>query len=54
MPGSRYKKSKPEEGERNSELIQIITSNINELKQDLITGINHIFNSVRSNCFTEK
>ena len=54
MPGTRYRKSKPDEGERNSELIQIITWNINELKQDLITRVNQIFNSVRSNCFTEK
>ena len=36
MLGIRSGKSKANEGEQNSELIQIITSKFNELKQDLI------------------
>ena len=39
MPGTRSGKFKADEGEQNSELIQIITSKFNELKQDLITEI---------------
>ena len=39
MPGTRSAKSKADEGEQNSELIQIITSKFNDLKQDLITEI---------------
>ena len=39
MPDTRSGKSKADEGEQNSELIQIITSKFNELKQDLITEI---------------
>ena len=39
MPDTRSVKSKADEGEQNSELIQIITSKFNELKQDLITEI---------------
>ena len=37
MPDTRSGKSKADEREQNSELIQIITSKFNELKQDLIT-----------------
>ena len=40
MPDTRRGKYKAGEGEQNSELIQIITSKFNELKQDLITEIN--------------
>ena len=36
MPGTRSGKSKAHEGELNSELIHIITSKFNELKQDLL------------------
>ena len=39
MPDTRLGKSKADEGEPNSELIQVITSKFNELKQDLITEI---------------
>ena len=39
MPDTRSGKSKADEGEQNSELIQIIISKFNELKQDLITEI---------------
>ena len=39
MPDTRSGKSKADEGERNSEFFQIITSKFNELKQDLITEI---------------
>ena len=39
MPDTRSGKSKANEGGQNSELIQIITSKFNELKQDLITEI---------------
>ena len=39
MPDTRSGKFKADEGEQNSELIQIITSKFNELKQDLITEI---------------
>ena len=39
MPDTRSGKSKADEGEQNSELIQVITSKFNELKQDLITEI---------------
>ena len=39
MPDTRSGKSKANEREQNSELIQIITSKFNELKQDLITEI---------------
>ena len=39
MSDTRSGKSKANEGEQNSELIQIITSKFNELKQDLITEI---------------
>ena len=39
MPDTRSGKSKADEREQNSELIQIITSKFNELKQDLITEI---------------
>ena len=39
MPDARSGKFKADEGEQNSELIQIITSKFNELKQDLITEI---------------
>ena len=39
MSDTRSRKSKAGEGEQNSELIQIITSKFNELKQDLITEI---------------
>ena len=39
MPDARSGKSKADEGEQNSELIQVITSKFNELKQDLITEI---------------
>ena len=39
MPDTRSAKSKVDEGEPNSELIQVITSKFNELKQDLITEI---------------
>ena len=39
MPDTRSEKSKTDEGEQNSELIQVITSKFNELKQDLITEI---------------
>ena len=39
MPDTRSGKSKADEGEQNSELIHIITSKFNELKQDLITEI---------------
>ena len=39
MPDTRSGKSKADEGEQNSELIQIITSKFNDLKQDLITEI---------------
>ena len=39
MPDTRSGKSKSDEGEQNSELIKIITSKFNELKQDLITEI---------------
>ena len=37
MPDTRSGKSKADEGEQNSGLIQVITSKFNELKQDLIT-----------------
>ena len=40
MPDTRSGKSKAGQGGKNSELIQIITSKFNELKQDLITEIN--------------
>ena len=36
---TRSGKSKADEGEQNSELIQVITPKFNELKQDLITEI---------------
>ena len=36
---TRSGKSRADEGEQNSELVQIITSKFNELKQDLITEI---------------
>ena len=39
MPDTRSGKSKADEGEQNSELIQIITSKFNRLKQDLISEI---------------
>ena len=39
MPDTRSGKSKADEREQNAELIQIITSKFNELKQDLITEI---------------
>ena len=39
MPDTKSGKSKADAGEQNSELIQIITSKFNELKQDLITEI---------------
>ena len=39
MPDTRSGKSKADEGEQNSQLIQVITSKFNELKQDLITEI---------------
>ena len=39
MNNTRSGKSKADEGEQNSELIQIITSKFNERKQDLITEI---------------
>ena len=39
MPDPRSGKSKADEGEQNSELIQIITSKFNRLKQDLISEI---------------
>ena len=39
MPDTRPGKSKVDEGEPNSELIQVITSKFNELKQNLITEI---------------
>ena len=39
MPDTRSGKSKADEGEKNSELIQVITSKFNELEQDLITEI---------------
>ena len=39
MPDTRSGKSKADEGEQNSELIQIITSKFNWLKQDLISEI---------------
>ena len=39
MPDTRPGMSKADEGEQNFELIQVITSKFNELKQDLITEI---------------
>ena len=39
MPDTRSAKSKADEGDQKSELIQMITSKFNELKQDLITEI---------------
>ena len=39
MPDTRSGKSKADEGEQNSELIQITTSKFNWLKQDLISEI---------------
>ena len=39
MPDPRSGKSKADEGEQNSELIQISTSKFNWLKQDLISEI---------------
>ena len=39
MPDAKSGKFKADKGEQNSELIQIITSKFNELKQDLITEI---------------
>ena len=39
MPDTRSGKSKADEGQQNSELIQVINSKFNELKQDLITEI---------------
>ena len=42
MPDTRSGKSKADEGEQNSELIQIIISKFNELKQDLITEIKSV------------
>ena len=39
MPYTRSGKSKADEGEQNSELIQVITSKFNELKQNLISEI---------------
>ena len=39
MSDPRSAKSKVDEDEQNSELIQVITSKFNELKQDLITEI---------------
>ena len=39
MTDTRSEKSKADEVEQNFELIQIIISKFNELKQDLITGI---------------
>ena len=39
MPDTRSGESKADEGEQNFELIQVITSKCNELKQDLITEI---------------
>ena len=39
MPDTRSGKSKADEGEQNFELIQVIISKFNELKQDLITEI---------------
>ena len=39
MSDDRSRKSKADEGEQNAELMQVITSKFNELKQDLITEI---------------
>ena len=39
MPDTRSGESKADEVEQNFELIQVITSKCNELKQDLITEI---------------
>ena len=39
MPDTRSGKFKADEDEQNSELIQVITSKFNELKQDLIAEI---------------
>ena len=39
MPDTRSGKSKADEAEQNSELIQVITLKFNELKQDMITEI---------------
>ena len=39
MPDTRSGKSRADEGEQNSELILIITSKFNWLKQDLISEI---------------